>query len=135
MFKKNNSLKFKNNSLKNKKGQTLIEVLFALGVVGLCLVALVSVTVSAIRNASFANDSSLAVQLAQEGLETARRQRDRLTWEDFKAEGDECSDVGPDSRFERCITYTDEGEDKVVVDVTVAWEDHSVEAQTFLTKW
>lgn len=140
-------------NIKQQSGQTLVEVLFALGVVSVCLVALVIAIVTAVRNARFAKNSSLASQYAQEGTEAARRERDTsATWSDFISSFN--SDRGLDSGlnwagcgsanvgiFERCVNFdnTDPSGEISIVTVTVSWSeggrDHSVEAVTRLTKW
>ncbi len=129
------SKKFKFN-----QGQTLIEVVFAIGVLSLCLVALVSIIVRAIGNASFSKHSALAVHYSQEGLEQARARRDRNDWDTFKGTSDGCEAI---DIFQRCFTYTiaDDAVDdnKVHVLVEVNWQEsgrtHSVSSETFFTKW
>lgn len=69
--------------IKSQRGQTLIEILIALAVVVLVLVAVVSRVVESVRNANFARNQLLATRFAQEGIEWTRSQRDRLGWFGF----------------------------------------------------
>lgn len=141
-------------NIKQRSGQTLVEVLFALGVVSVCLVALVISIVSAVRNARFAKNSALANQYAQEGIEAARRARDASpTWNDFITNPDYSGSRGLDSDlnwaacpvsaanvdiFIRCVEFVNTV-DSSTITARVSWSeggrDHFVEAVTFLTKW
>lgn len=60
----------------NSKGQTLIEVIVAMTVGILVVMALVLATIFSLRNASFAKNSAQATKLAQEGIERVRMGRD-----------------------------------------------------------
>ncbi len=67
------------------EGQTLVEVLVAIAIVTLVLVAIVSRSVEAVRNANYARNQVLATRFAQEGIEWARRERDRMSWANYTA--------------------------------------------------
>lgn len=56
-------------------GQTLIEVLVALGTAVIVLSATVSVTISALNNAQFSKNQNIATAYAQEGMEIMRKMR------------------------------------------------------------
>ncbi|MBI3069818.1 MAG: hypothetical protein HYY87_00750, partial [Candidatus Levybacteria bacterium] len=58
---------------KVQKGQTLIEVLLALGTAVVVLSATVVAVLSALNNAQFSKNQSLATQYAQEGMEVMRK--------------------------------------------------------------
>ena len=62
--------------MKNESGISLIEVLFALGVLTVVLTALTSNVLTALRNTDFSKNENLATSYAQEGLEIARQMRD-----------------------------------------------------------
>lgn len=136
----------------------MIEVLFAAGVLGLCLVSLTIAITSSVKNTRFSKNSALANKYVQEGIELARRERDRAdNWIDFRNnfDGDwclnnnldwsqcDCSAANPPSNvgiFFRCLNFIDEGDSekrKIIVDVS--WQEggrsHKVESITFLTKW
>jgi len=141
-------MRFRNN----KKGQALMEVLLAIGIISLCLVALTIAVVSAVRNARFATNYTLAKKYVQEGIEMARKERDRNSWADFTSNfsGEKGLDQdlewnGCDSNnigsFTRCLTFdsSDDSGEIATVSAAVSWSersrDHTVEAVTFLTKW
>lgn len=60
---------------KNMKGQTLIEVLLALGTAVVVLSATVVAVLSALNNAQFSKNQNIATQYAQEGMEVMRNMR------------------------------------------------------------
>jgi prepilin-type N-terminal cleavage/methylation domain-containing protein len=72
-------------NISEKSGQTLIEILVAIALITVVMVAVVSRTIEAVRNANFAKNQSLATRFAQEGVEWARIQRDGLRWDQFEA--------------------------------------------------
>ncbi len=57
-------------------GQTLIEVLVALGIIGVVASALAGVVIVSLGNTQFSKSQSQASQFAQEGLEIIRQWRD-----------------------------------------------------------
>jgi len=59
-----------------QSGQTLMEVLVALGIIAVVATALSGVVITSMGNARFSKDQSLATQYAQEGMETVRSLRD-----------------------------------------------------------
>ena len=61
---------------KNLKGQSLFEILFALAVMAMIGVAVVSLSVSAVRNNIYANNKTLANKYNLEGQEWLRNMRD-----------------------------------------------------------
>lgn len=65
-----------NKKRNNKSGQSLFEVVIALGVSALIIIALVSLVSSSIRNATFSRNNSLATAYAQEATEWLRGERD-----------------------------------------------------------
>jgi hypothetical protein len=58
------------------KGQTLIEVLVALGIITVVTTALAAVVITSMSNAQFSKNQNLASQYALEGMEIVRRLRD-----------------------------------------------------------
>ncbi len=58
------------------KGQTLIEVLVALGIIAVIVTALTAVVITSLGNTRYGKDQNLALQYAQEGLEVVRSIRD-----------------------------------------------------------
>lgn len=60
----------------NEKGQSLFEVVLALGVITIIMAGVVSLTVSSIRNTTFSKNKTLAGRYAQEASEWLRSERD-----------------------------------------------------------
>lgn len=71
--------------MKKQEGQTLIEVIVAVGLVVLVLLTLVSALTLAIRNNQFAKDQVLARNRSRETLEWLRNMRDQMGWDSFYA--------------------------------------------------
>lgn len=68
--------------MKMSKGQSLFEVVLALGLAALIMVALVTLVASSIRNTTFARKKTVATRHAQEATEWLRGQRDE-GWDAF----------------------------------------------------
>lgn len=64
-------------------GQSIIEVLIATLIVGTVLTAIASGLTLSLRNASETKYRELATNLAQEGLEVFRRERNNIGWTGF----------------------------------------------------
>lgn len=64
-------------------GQTILELVVALGVVSLVLTALVSAATASLRFSQAGRFRGLGVKYAQEGIELTRKLRDSSTWTDF----------------------------------------------------
>ena len=71
------------NSQQTVNGQTLYEVIIAIGIVAIILVGAISLSTVGIRNSSFARNNSVATKYAQGGIEWLREQRDR-DWDEFR---------------------------------------------------
>lgn len=69
--------------MKKSSGQTLVEMVVAVGMVSLVLVAIVSGIAISIRNSRFSKNKALATRYAQEGIEKFRFYRDEYGWEPF----------------------------------------------------
>ncbi len=70
--------------LQQFSGQSLFEVVVAIGIAAMVLVGAVSLSTLSIRNSTFSKNDSVATKLAQEGSEYLRQQRD-TNWVNFKA--------------------------------------------------
>jgi prepilin-type N-terminal cleavage/methylation domain-containing protein len=57
------------------KGQTLIEVLVALGIISIIVTSVASIVTSSLGNTEYSKDQNTATKYAQEGLEVARSVR------------------------------------------------------------
>lgn len=143
--------------MKNRNGQSLLEVIVALAVVLLVVLALVRAVVTAVRSSDFAKKSAQASSFAQEGMESMRAFRD-ASWTVFWAAatgvnrdlsgstpGGSClTTPNLANTFIRCvkmeqITDPDPNKNKVKTAVTVSWTDsngtHKSEQISYFTKW
>jgi len=142
-----------------KEGQSLFEVVLALGLATLIIVAIVSLATSSIRNTSFSRDKTIATRHAQEATEWLRGQRDE-DWDIFSTNvvfcptpphvqcfdeliwGD-CGSCGSteliDSKFTREFSFPSVAADSISAEVKVSWSDsqglHEVRSSTILTDW
>lgn len=130
-------------------GQSLYEVVFALGIVSLVLVTAIALSTTGVRNSSFARNNSLATKYAQEASEFLRQQRD-TSWANFRSQtgtralgrlvwppGGSCQ-ITEAPTFCRQVTLTGGG-DTVDAIVEVSWTDgqgtHRVRSATTYTRW
>jgi len=134
----------------NDKGQSLVEVMVAVAILGLVMTTLVFGTTVAMRNANFARYQARATKYAQEGLEWLRNQRDQ-DWGTFasKRGNTYCLNslawtVGPCSSFSLGGVFKREAvlsgdENKIQVELTVFWQDplgtHQTRLTSYFTKW
>lgn len=59
------------------KGQTLIEVVIAISIIGVVLSGITAVVISSLSNADLSKNQSVATQYAQEGMEIVRQLRNK----------------------------------------------------------
>lgn len=146
-----------------KNGQSLLEVLVALAVALLVILALVRATIVAIRNADFAKKQAQASSYAQEGMENIRAYRD-ASWTIFwgAADGNNHGFSGATPSSGACPSPTNPnisgtpftrcsklekvdldpdiaGVDSVKATVTVFWIDssgtHQSQQISYFSKW
>jgi len=129
------------------KGQSLVEMVVAVGAMSLLLVALLSLMSLSLRNSRLAKDRSQAVALAQEGVELMRSYRD-YDWSELLvlADGtnynlpdnwvveDGLAEVCANERqinnfFWRCVELT-ENSGQVEITVNVSWREGGQEFTT-----
>ncbi len=135
-------------------GQSLVEVVVAVGVVILLVTGLIVGSTNAIRGGEFGIIKSRAIKYAQEGIELSRSLRDS-GWAAFATKsGVWCLDktgvwtqavagacpVNVDVVFTRMVTFTwDAAGSRMKVDVNVSWNDgngvHTSEIITYFTQW
>ncbi|MDZ7586201.1 MAG: hypothetical protein U0946_00460 [Patescibacteria group bacterium] len=141
---------------KKHSGQSLVEVVVAVGMMALLLTAVLSLIALSVKNSRLAKDRTKAVGLAQEGVELMRAYRDLNWYGLYAATGDNwglaknwtvtdglntyCEDVDKiDEFFIRCVEVTADGSDKVEIQVVVSWQEgaqvHQTMQTTNLTKW
>jgi len=127
--------------MKKSSGQSLVEMIIAIGIVLIIIVALVAVTTISVRNASFSRNQSLATKYAQETIEKVRAYREQNSWEDFQTN---CSNVISGISLPSPFSFYSGtgctcGSDSCDVKVIVSWTDnkgtHKSELTTRLTKW
>lgn len=141
---------------KKNSGQSLVEVVVAVGMMALLLTAVLTLVSLSVKNSRLTKDRTKAVGLAQEGVELMRAYRD-LSWYGLLAatpgnygldktwtvtEGltTDCPTVNNiDDFFIRCVQVIDDGPDKVKIQVVVSWQEgaqvHQTMQTTNLTKW
>jgi len=128
--------------MRQKPGQSLIELIVALGMMSLLLVALLALVSLSVRNSRLAKNNNQALALAQSGVELMRAMRDfsfsglsgsaRIDAYDlpqnWQVEDGLSVDCDSDSYqingvFSRCVTISSslEAIDTVNVTVTVNW--------------
>ena len=136
--------------IKSKSGQSLIEVLTALAVVLLVLVALIRATTMSMRSGSFSKAQAQASTYAQEAIEWIRAERDK-NWNNLVL-GNYCmnelswSSVGTceytlGNQFKREVSLANVGDEgnQVKVEVVVSWQEsggeHQSQLTTYLSNW
>lgn len=133
--------------MKENLGQSLVEMLIAISVVIMVILALITVTTISVRNASFARNQASARGYCQEGIEKIRAYRDQNKWKNFVSgcEGILVVLSPPFSRTVDCYLESNpsqncsETNDVCEVKVTVSWTDsqgsHKSEIRTQFTSW
>ena len=143
------------SSICNCKGQSLFEVLVAIGVSTLIVVAIVSLVTNSIRNTTLSKNKTLAARYAQDATEWLRGQRD-ADIDDFKskATGTYCFNTlswgnhdtcqadmtGTVLRREGSFDISQPGGKTIIeADVKVYWDDaqgtHEVRSVTNFADW
>jgi len=132
--------------MKNK-GLTLLEMLFALGVTTVILVAMVAVMTRSLAASQYARNKAVADSLVQQGLEKAREVRDQAPdWGSFNQASVEAAiaTLPLPSPMASPIGVSwgtvDTGiNQKKMVRITVSWTDskgtHSSEGTTYFAQW
>ncbi len=144
--------------MKHERGQSLFEVVLALGVMTAITIGIVSLTASAIRNATFSKNKTLAGRYAQEATEWLRSERDidftvfethaltpqwcltGLNWNNVGACGESDKISGtPLFRNAAFTTNTVAGKTVIGAGVKVYWTDaqgyHEVRSTTSFSDW
>ena len=157
MFKKlNHSFQISNFKFQifKQQGQTLVELVIVLAVVGLVVTGVVSIAAISVRNARFSRDQATAARYTQEASEWIRQERNS-GWVNFygRAGRTYCMDslywnitnpctsvqVVPNTIFTRTATLTSLDANSVQVDIVVSWTDargaHQSRMSTILTSW
>lgn len=69
--------------MQNQQGQTLIEIIVAIGLIVLVMTTLVGGVTLAVRNNRFAKDRALSKEYVRQTQEWLRSQRDQVGWDTF----------------------------------------------------
>ncbi len=121
-------------NLKNQKqGQSLLELVFAISIVGLLLAGFVSAIVYFSKTGQVSESGSKATQLAQEKIEHLRAEKNNSPadfWQNMDNNYLPNSPISEDldgGKYQRITTYTDltpAGENrKVQVEVVISWRE------------
>lgn len=70
--------------IKNIKGQSFVEIIFAFGMMALVVAAVVGLSTVSIRNAAYSKNQTQAENLSQQALDFLRSQRD-ISWASLKS--------------------------------------------------
>lgn len=143
------------SNLSLSRGQTLVELLTALAIAVIVIVAIIALSTKALSNINFSRNQSDANHYANELSEWMRSERD-TSWSSFSSRtgtrcfrtlswggGGNCSsgDVISGTQLLRSATLTLGGaqNDEMTISITVSWTDnqgtHSTNLNTKLTKW
>lgn len=122
-----------------QKGQTLIEMVIAVGLVAFVLVGLVAGAIVSLQTARLARERNVANQLVATELENARQERDADPISFFADTGvTGPTTVGENPAFQVTVTKTLDV-DQMEILVEVSWDDSGktfhVEQSTYLTRW
>ncbi len=136
------------------RGQSLFEVIVAIGVTSAILVAIINTAILSVRNTSFARNKTLASRYSQEAVEWLRGQRDQ-NWDTFTTRSNStwcASTLDWDKNrtcttedniqatpFKREIILTNTSTQQIDAKVKVFWDDsqgyHEVLVSTYFTDW
>lgn len=139
--------------MKMEKGQSLFEVVFAVGVMAIVLVGVISLAAKSVRTSTFSNSNAIATKYAQEAIEWLRKQRDD-GWSNLSSRiGTTCLSSNPlstwggsgscpitgDTYFNRRVILTSISASSIDAAVEVSWSDssgtHTVRSVTKFTNW
>jgi Tfp pilus assembly protein PilV len=129
---------------KENKGQSLFEVVVAIGISALVITGIVSLATNSIQNSSYSRDSTLASNYVVQTNEWLRHERDSniakfkeyatdldmptwclkdLTWSAYNYKICGTEDYITGTNFVRQIVFAPESTNVVQVNVTVSWKD------------
>lgn len=141
------------NTYKFSRGQSLVEVIIALGIIGLLCSGLVAGSIKALQANQNSRVHSFATKLVQEGIDNARLFRDEgwsafiaknsnSAWCDGYTTHSSCPQINQSFgiqsiAFTRKTLYTYNSSTQIMtVRVTVTWDNgKSSSAETLLSNW
>jgi type II secretory pathway pseudopilin PulG len=144
----------------NKRGQSMFELLVAVFVIAISLVAILGLVTGAIGNTTFSKERTQANKFTQEAAEWLRSERD-TNWLTFKGKGDAdgnkyclpdlmywptattgtCGATIPNTNFTReaILIYNSSDPDIVEARIITSWTDssgkHDSTVVTYFTNW
>ena len=120
--------------INSERGQNLIEVVLAMSIISVFLVALVNLSASTIRRLTFAKNQMVARSLMEKDLESLRAYRDNTSWADFVSNCQSQIFFAPDPGFSVSRSCASDAETATVVS-TITWSNgaHSVAATAVLS--
>lgn len=140
--------------MKKNLGQSIFELIVALGIAAIVVVGLLRVTTTSINNVVFSRTQGEATRLSQAAFEWIRQERDNdwdafftrtnLTWclsalSWTKSTPCSSSDYIAGTQFIREATLTQRSTNVIEVLLTVSWSDnlgeHEVRLDSRLTNW
>ena len=131
--------------MNKNKGQSLLELIVAIGIILACTIATLTLVITSIQAGRKGSDKIIATNLAREGIEIVRNIRDsnwlsgnswneRLSSEDWQV----VSMNGQATKFQRRVIITP-GANTLHVLIEVRWlekgRNRQVAAQTVLYNW
>jgi len=120
------------------RGQTLLELVIAIGVVAVIITGLVVAATSSLRFGQESRLRSSAVKYAQEAIELARQMRDTQSWDTFMSYTGSGSQIEMRGPFTRTVTFT-WNDPIMTVQSNVSWavgaSQQTTQLQTYLTQW
>lgn len=131
---------------KSSSGQSLVEIVFMVGISFLVLVGLVAGVVFTIKASKFAKNKSVATGLAREKIEEFKSEKQsQAFWDNLPHPSSEewlCYNEEEIGNFTRRVCFNDYsdfgGELRVVVRVETGWlggDQNKVSLSTILTNW
>ncbi|OGG13141.1 hypothetical protein A2875_00350 [Candidatus Gottesmanbacteria bacterium RIFCSPHIGHO2_01_FULL_46_14] len=143
-----------------QRGQSLLEIIVATGVIVLLVTGLAVGTTVSLRTSQYGNRRSVAIKYAQEGIELTRSLRDRVPWDEFTAHdtnadphigtptclgSDGTYDAGPceanlDTLYTRRVVFNwNSVDNRMEISVSVSWnqagQTPDVTLDTYFTQW
>ncbi|MBU0998197.1 hypothetical protein KJ570_01535 [Patescibacteria group bacterium] len=142
---------------RNILGQSLMEVVLALGLITLIMVTVVAAASISITNSSFSKNQTFSTRLSETTLEWLRGERDN-SWDDFSQRAESLTWCLPelnwdtansrncnseeyisDTFLKREVDFSLVDQSTIEVTVRIYWIDaggyHEINSSTYLTNW
>jgi len=131
-------------------GQSLYEVVFAIGIAAIIITGVLVVSTTSVRNSTYSKNNAQATMYAQEAIEWLRSERDASAWTIFAGYAGVERNLGDlnwasvnctvgTTIFCRKTTLSIPSADTVDALVTVSWDDaqgtHTVRSVSKFTNW